>query len=126
MRIYEDNQSCISMLHAEGGTRTRNQHEAIIIYTRYNFIQNLFRSGVYDVKYCPTEDMLADMLTKPLARIKLQNMREGVNLQKKKMSLRRSVEVGKYRRSPRYTVPLIRGIGDTRFSKLDNSLSNLC
>ena len=31
----------------------------------------------------------------------------------------------KYRRSPRYTVPLIRGFGDTRFSKFDNSLSKL-
>ena len=31
----------------------------------------------------------------------------------------------KYRRSPIYTVPLIRGFGDTRFSKFDSSLSKL-
>ena len=30
-----------------------------------------------------------------------------------------------YRRSPRYTVPLIRGFGDTQFSKFDNFLSKL-
>ena len=38
---------------------------------------------------------------------------------------RRNWTSPRYRRSPRYTVPLIRGFGDTRFSKFDNSLSKL-
>ncbi|KXJ68625.1 hypothetical protein RP20_CCG002410 [Aedes albopictus] len=74
--IQEDNQSCISMLNAEGGTR-RTKH----IDTRYNFVRDLAASGIIKVKYCPTEDMLADVLTKPLARLKLRKIREEVGLQ---------------------------------------------
>ncbi|XP_062557906.1 uncharacterized protein LOC134222764 [Armigeres subalbatus] len=73
--IHEDNQSCISMLSTEGDNR-RTKH----IDTKYNFVRDLVKTGVLKVKYCPTEEMLADMLTKPLGRVKLHKMREQIGL----------------------------------------------
>ncbi|XP_065085819.1 uncharacterized protein LOC135707834 [Ochlerotatus camptorhynchus] len=71
--VYEDNQSCISMLSAEGVTR-RTKH----IDTRYNFVRDFYGSGVLNIVYCPSEEMLADALTKPPGRIKLQKIREEI------------------------------------------------
>ena len=73
--VREDNQSCISMLRSEGGTR-RSKH----IDTRYNFVQELVKTGVIDVQYCPTQSMIADCLTKPLARVKLELHRRQIGI----------------------------------------------
>ena len=74
--IHEDNQSCISILEAEGECR-RTKH----IDTKYNFVRDLHKSKKINVRYCPTEKMLADALTKPLNRVKLENLREGLGLE---------------------------------------------
>ncbi|KMQ86061.1 retrovirus-related pol polyprotein from transposon tnt 1-94 [Lasius niger] len=43
--------------------------------TKYHFARDLQSKGIIDVRYCPTEHMLADMLTKPLGGVKLKNFR---------------------------------------------------
>lgn len=75
--VREDNQSCIAMLRSEGGN-SRTKH----IDTRYNFVKELVRTGVMDVVYCPTELMIADVLTKPLARVKLEQLRKKIGLER--------------------------------------------
>ncbi|KXJ79475.1 hypothetical protein RP20_CCG000827 [Aedes albopictus] len=74
--IHEDNQSCIAMLKSNGDSK-RTKH----IDTRFNFVKELCSNGVMNVRYCPSEEMVADGLTKPLARVKMEKMRQRIGLQ---------------------------------------------
>lgn len=76
--IFEDNQSCIKQLKQEGVTK-RSKH----IDTKFHFVKDLAASGRVAVHYCPSEEMLADILTKPLSRLKLENLREQIGLRKR-------------------------------------------
>ena len=38
------------------------------ISLRYNIVRELCSKGTIDIKYCPTEDMVADILTKALGQ----------------------------------------------------------
>ena len=64
--VMEDNQSCIKFIGSELINR-RSKH----IHTRECFVSELCNNGIIKLEYCPTEDMLADMLTKPLGAIKI-------------------------------------------------------
>jgi hypothetical protein len=62
-KLYQDNQS--AMLLEKNGKRSsskRTRH----INIRYFFITDCIEKGEVKVEYCPTEDMLADIFTKPL------------------------------------------------------------
>lgn len=59
--MYEDNQSCLSFVQAERATK-RSKH----IDTRRHFIKDLSDRGEVKLLYCPSEQMTADALTKPL------------------------------------------------------------
>lgn len=74
--INEDNQSCIAMLKSTGDSK-RTKH----IDTRFNYVKELVNNGVIDVRYCPSNTMVADGLTKPLARVKMEKMRRQIGLQ---------------------------------------------
>ena len=43
---------------------------------RKEFIKELLDSGELKLQYCPTEDMVADMLTKPLDHATLEHLVE--------------------------------------------------
>jgi len=61
--IYEDNQSCIAA--AENPKyHQRTKH----IDIRYHFIRERIQSGEITIKYLNTEEMTADILTKPLPK----------------------------------------------------------
>lgn len=66
--LFEDNQSCLKFI-AEQRTSNRTKH----IDTREHFVKDYVDRKVVLCTYCPTERMLADLLTKPLgpARHKL-------------------------------------------------------
>ena len=55
--------------HASAGKRSRH------LDIRYFFINELKEKGLVFIKYCPTEDMVADYITKPLHRSKLTTFR---------------------------------------------------
>jgi hypothetical protein len=62
-KIYQDNQS--AMLMERNGKRSstkRTRH----INIRYFFITDCIKEGGIDVEYCPTEQMITDIFTKPL------------------------------------------------------------
>ena len=42
------------------------------IEIRYNFIQDMTQKGVVKLKYVPTNEQVADVLTKPLAHVKFE------------------------------------------------------
>ena len=60
--LHEDNQSCIALCK-NTMTTGRSKH----IDVKMHFCREKQESGEIVVKYCPTEVMLADALTKPLA-----------------------------------------------------------
>ena len=61
--IFQDNKSAIILENKgkEAGSK-RTKH----IKVRYFFIKDKIENGEVDVKYCPTEKMWSDVLTKPL------------------------------------------------------------
>jgi len=60
--LYEDNQSTICMINNDSNSQ-RTKH----IDVRYNYVREKVATGDIQMKYCPTEDMISDILTKPLA-----------------------------------------------------------
>ena len=69
--LYEDNKSAIC-LAKNPQFHGRSKH----IDIRYHFIRDEIKKGTIEVKYCKTEDMIADMLTKALYRLKFENFRD--------------------------------------------------
>lgn len=75
VKVMEDNQSCITFASSERTTR-RSKH----IETRENYVRELCHDGILKLQYCPTEDMVADVLTKPLGTIKQRKFSEMMGL----------------------------------------------
>lgn len=68
-RIMEDNQGAIALAHnPEYHARTKH------IDVQYHFVRECVEMGKVELVYCPTEDMVADALTKPLARDRHWNL----------------------------------------------------
>lgn len=73
--MYEDNQSCIHLLQ-NGNNSLRTKH----IDTKYHFVRDMVNNKVIRVEYCPTEDMIADLLTKPLEAVRLNRLTIAIGL----------------------------------------------
>ena len=77
--VYQDNQSATLLEkngRASSGKRTRH------INVRYFFIADRVKSGEVSIEHCPTEEMKADYLTKPLQGSKFRRFRhEILNIQ---------------------------------------------
>ena len=65
--IHCDNQSCIKMKE-NPMFHDKSKH----IEIRYHFIRDMIQKGVVKLKYVPKEEQVADVLTKPLARVKFE------------------------------------------------------
>lgn len=68
--IFEDNQSCISWVLHLG---KRGKH----IDVRYHYSRSMSYSGNIIMQYCPTNEMIADIITKalgPQKHVSLKNM----------------------------------------------------
>ncbi|XP_062541084.1 uncharacterized protein LOC134209119 [Armigeres subalbatus] len=65
--LREDNQSCIKFVSSERAMK-RSRH----IETRQCYVKELCDVKLLELLYCPTEDMVADILTKALGHIKLR------------------------------------------------------
>jgi hypothetical protein len=69
--IYQDNMSTISMVKAGKPTSDRSRH----INVRYFFIKDRVDSGEIAIQYLPTDEMTADILTKPLVGEKFRKLK---------------------------------------------------
>lgn len=73
--IFEDNQSCLKMLDSEKFSN-RTKH----ISTKFHYAKDLKTNGTIKYVYCPTESMAADLLTKPVPRVRLEVLRKACGL----------------------------------------------
>jgi len=64
MQIHEDNQGAIALIR-DHKFSTRTKHMDI----KYFFVREHFHGGEFDLNYCETKNMLADIFTKPTARL---------------------------------------------------------
>lgn len=70
--IHQDNMSTLSLEkngRVSGSSRTKH------IRAKYYLVQDKYNSHEIDLKYCPTDVMWADVLTKPLQGLKFRQMR---------------------------------------------------
>ena len=72
--LLQDNKSTIRMIEKGRPTSERTRHIAI----RFFFVKDRVDSGEIKVEYCPTEDLTADVLTKPLVGNRFYKLREAL------------------------------------------------
>ena len=79
--ILCDSQSCIK--------KTKNpvfQDKSKDIEVRYHYIRDTIQKGVVKLKYVPTEEQVAYVLTKPLARVKFEYFQDKLGVIRKDLS----------------------------------------
>ena len=69
-RIYEDNQGAKAL-----GKNPVNKQRCIHIDIKYHLLREVVASGNINIVYCQTEKIVADKLTKPATRIKLNKFK---------------------------------------------------
>ena len=74
-KMFEDNQSCLR-LATEERLSNRTKH----IDTKVHFIKEHIDQKTIQCVYCPTEDMIADIMTKPLSAIRHSKLRSLLGL----------------------------------------------
>ena len=70
--IYQVNMSTLSL---EKNGRLSSSKRTKHIKAKYFFIKHYYDSGDINLRYCPTEQMWADVLTKPLQGVQFRQMR---------------------------------------------------
>ena len=68
--MYEDNQGAIAMSR-NPVLHKRTKH----IDIKYHFVREKTQDGTIELKYCPTNEMVADILTKPLSKGQFEYLR---------------------------------------------------
>lgn len=74
--LMEDNQGTIAMAK-NPVSHARTKH----IEIRYHYVREAVKEGTIRLCYCPTEEMIADLLTKPLPRGRFETLRGAMGLQ---------------------------------------------
>jgi hypothetical protein len=75
--LHGDNQSAIALAYSDMGQfHTRTKH----IDIRYHFIRYVIDNGTIRLVYCPTQDMVADTLTKALPSVKAKHFAAALGL----------------------------------------------
>jgi hypothetical protein len=70
VQIFEDNQAAI-LITENHRFSEKTKHVAI----KYFFVREQVANGAIKVTYCPTNEMIADIFTKPLTRIAFETLR---------------------------------------------------
>jgi len=58
----------------------KSSHRTKHIATKYHFVRDLCKVKELEVKYCPSENMIADLLTKPLEAVKTRKFAQEFGL----------------------------------------------
>ena len=79
--MMEDNQGAIAIAR-NPVAHARTKH----INIRYHFVREAVQEGTVDLRYCPTNVMLADLLTKSLPRGRFENLRLAMGMDRQTMT----------------------------------------
>jgi hypothetical protein len=74
IKILEDNKPCIKI--AEDGEGHAGKRKFFRL--RYHFLKELLSDGQIEINHCPTQDMLADLLTKPIGGERFRYLRAAI------------------------------------------------
>lgn len=74
--VNVDNQGSIKMAQNDASS-SRTKH----IDIRYHLVRDLLQKKKFSITYCPTQNMIADALTKPLQRVAFEKFRNALGLQ---------------------------------------------
>jgi hypothetical protein len=77
MVITQDNQSCMIMA-VQGPTFKRTKH----LMGKESYVKERMLKGEVAIRYVPTAEMVADLLTKPMPRAKLEKFLEKLHVVK--------------------------------------------
>jgi hypothetical protein len=69
--LFEDNQACLTLLR-DPTYSAKTKH----IDIKQHFVKECVQAGTIDLVYCPTVEMVADGLTKPLLNGKFEKFRD--------------------------------------------------
>ena len=72
--LYQDNMSTIALVENGQASNERSRH----INIKFFFVSDRVEKGEIVIKYMPTDDMIADLLTKPLQGEKFRAMRDKI------------------------------------------------
>ena len=73
--IFEDNQSTLKMIQSDKFSN-RTKHMDL----KFHFIKEMNHDGLVDFVYCPSTEMTADILTKPIQGNRILKLREMIGL----------------------------------------------
>jgi hypothetical protein len=76
--ILCDNQSCIKMIE-NPVFHDKSKH----IEIRYHYIRDIVQRGAIKLQYVSTNEQVADVLTKPLSRVKFEHFRDKLGVVQK-------------------------------------------
>lgn len=68
--IKEDNQGAIALAR-NPVAHSRTKH----IDIRFHFMSKALEDSLIDIEYCPSSEMVADLLTKPVSRSQFEKLR---------------------------------------------------
>jgi hypothetical protein len=74
--VMEDNQGAIAMAK-NPVSHARTKH----IDIRYHYVREAVEQDIVSLHYCPTEEMIADLLTKPLPRGRFETLRLSMGIE---------------------------------------------
>ena len=82
--LFEDNQGAIALCkNPKDHGRTKH------IDIRYHFVRNTVENKLVELRYCSTDQMIADAFTKPLPRVKFEHLRSLIGVEKLRMVVSR-------------------------------------
>ena len=73
--LMEDNQAAIAIAR-NPVAHARTKH----IDIRFHFVREALQDGAIDIHYCPTSEMLADLLTKSLSKEWFERLRSAMGM----------------------------------------------
>ena len=74
VKLLEDNMSTIQIIGQTHTTNRRTRH----LNVRYFFIRDRIKNGEIQIVFCPTDEMLADLMTKHLAISRFGRLRDAI------------------------------------------------